>query len=494
MRKLVNSAQMREADKDAVENCHISSIQLMENASLAFSGIFRGLVPDKNEPLLILCGTGNNGGDGLAIARILQRSGYSEITILIVRSNPHESIDFSENLRHVRNLPITINDWDGDDLPVILENTLIDAMLGSGLNKPLQGDLLRLVNHINESEKYIIAVDVPTGMRGDGEISPGDTILKADEVICFQRPKLSFFVPESAPYMHRFHVVHIGLRETYIENLPSPYHELEQADIIRIYRKRTPFSHKGTYGKALVIAGGTGMAGAAMLCTKACIYSGAGLTTISLPETEEIIANIYLPEAMTIKRSAIASHWSDYTAIAVGPGLGTGTNILLSLLQLANKPLVVDADALNFLAENPQLMGALPEYSILTPHMKEFDRLFGPSTTWWDRIQLARERSKAYNFIIVLKNRYSFIFLPDGRVLINPTGNPAMASGGMGDVLTGIIVSFLAQGYTSEEAAILGCYLHGRAGDCLAAKGMAVIPASQLIAQLPFVLGEIELR
>ncbi len=492
MRKLISSAQMRGADIDTLHNCDMSSIQLMERASLAFSGIFCGLVPDKNEPILIVCGTGNNGGDGLAIARILQHAGYSEVNALIVRTNPHESIDFSTNLHQIRNSPIKIRDWKGDDLPVILESILVDAILGSGLNKPITGDLKRLINHINESNKHVIAVDIPTGMRGDGEILLGeDTILKADEVISFQRPKFSFLIPESAPYMKRFHVVNIGLRESYIEGLPSDYHEIEMSDISKIYRKRQAFSHKGIYGSALIIAGSTGTMGAAILCAKACVYTGAGLTTVSLPETTEAALNIRVPEAMSVSRSNIKNYWHKYSAVAVGPGLGEGKTILPTLLSLADKPLVLDADALNLLAENKHLIGTLPQNTILTPHMKEFDRLFGPSTCWWDRVQLAKERATAYNIIIVLKNRYTFIALPDGRILVNPTGNPGMASGGMGDALTGIIVSFLAQGYKAEEATTLGCYLHGRAGDLLAAKGMAVIPASKLIEQMPFLLGEI---
>lgn len=491
MLKVLNSEQMHRVDAATLKSLGISSHSLMERASLAFVNIFCGLVTDKDEPILILCGTGNNGGDGLAIARILQQSGYSHVSVLIFKSGKQESPDFSTNLRLLERTPIPITYWEGGGLPNISENIIIDALLGIGLNRPLEGNLLRLVSFVNQLERHVIAVDIPTGLRSEGMINSTDSILKAKDVITFQLPKLNFFFPESVKGLDQFFIADIGLDEEFIADLPSDYSLVDSSDISKIYKRRSSFSHKGTYGKALIIAGNTGTIGAALLCAEACLYAGAGLTTACIPEDSELALNIRHPEIMFIKEQDIESRWSEYTAVAVGPGLGERSKMINSLFSLESKLTLLDADALNVLSQNQKLQSKIPENAILTPHMKEFDRLFGDSGSWWERLQKARVKAQQYKIIIVLKNRYTFIVLSNGQVRINPTGNPAMASGGMGDALSGIIAAFLAQGYSSEEAAVLGCYVHGRAGDLLTAEGMAVIPASHLIKKIPFVLGKI---
>lgn len=491
MLKILNSEQMHRADATTLKKSGISSHSLMEQASLAFVSIFRGIMSNKDEPILILCGTGNNGGDGLAIARILQHSGYSHVSVLIFRSDRQESVDFLTNLQLLEKTPIPITNWKGGELPLISENIVIDALLGIGLNRPLEGDLLKLADFVNQLERHVIAVDIPTGMRSEGVIKNTDSIIKAKEVITFQLPKLNFFFPESVKGLDRFFIANIGLDEEFIADLPSDYSLVDVTDISGIYKRRASFSHKGTYGKALIIAGNTGTIGAALLCADACLLAGAGLTTACIPEESELALNIRHPEIMFVKEKDIEAQWGGYTAVGMGPGLGKRSELLSKLFSLESKPLLLDADALNFLSRNPKLQSEIPKNAILTPHMKEFDRLFGDSDSWWDRLQLARRKAKELQIILVLKNRYTFIAVPNGHVYINPTGNPAMASGGMGDALSGIITSFLAQGYSPEEAAILGCYVHGRAGDLLESEGMAVIPASHLIERIPFVLGEI---
>ena len=493
MRKLITAAQMREADADCLKANSFSSVSLMEKAAIAFMNVFCGLIPEKYRAILVLCGTGNNGGDGLAIARLLQCNGYSCIRVLIVRTGK-ESADFLHNLRRLRETPIEVAYWDGEDLEGIAEHVIIDAVLGSGINRPLSNKLLNLVEAINRSEKYLIAVDCPTGFQCDGELSINERVLVAEDVISFQRPKLNFFFPESAAFLKNFHVVDIGLREEFIEACSSDYYLLESSDISGIYRRRENFSHKGTFGHALIYAGSLGKAGAALLCAEACVYSGAGLTSVSIPKEDRLALHTRLPEAMflTIEEAWKADKREAFSAIAIGPGLGDSPLLIEQLLEETKVPLVIDADGLNYLACNQSLLRRLPKKTILTPHMKEFDRLFGKSDSWRSRLSLAVEKAKEYHIIIVLKNRYTFIILDDGRILINPTGNPAMASGGMGDVLTGIIVSFLAQGYTPKEACILSCYLHGKAGDSLAAAGRYVVSATQLIAKMPFIIGDIK--
>lgn len=493
MKTVITAAQTREADRHTIETAPITSIDLMENASLAFVTVFMQLYPDRNTHVLICCGTGNNGGDGLATARLLQERSYDAIAVWIARFSGRESDEFAANAARLYNTPIPITEFfPGDELPTIHQSVVIDALLGSGLNKPLAEDWLRMVEHINQADKPIVAVDIPTGLRADGVLPPSEQTIKAHHVISFQRPKLSFFFPESAKAIERFHVVDIGLDEAFIEKLPSDFKLIEPSDIRQVYRNRKPFSHKGTYGHALIIAGDTKTLGAALLACGACLYSGAGLTTACIPATGLTALNTRLPEVMYCTQDELPTMWDRFDAVGVGPGLGQRISLLEDSADHVDKPMVVDADALTFLSQNKELMDRLPKHSILTPHMKEFDRLFGVHDSWWERVQTARQQAIALQLIILLKNQYSFIALPDGNVLINPTGNPAMASGGMGDVLTGMLTAFLAQGYPPRSAAILACYLHGAAGDLLANdSGMAVVPAGQLIQAIPSTFGNL---
>lgn len=500
MHKVISVQQMRQVDADCIVAKNIFSIELMERAARAFTGVFCGLIPEKTQSILILCGTGNNGGDGLAIARLLQCSGYSSVRVLIFATGGKESSDFLINLQRLESTPVITSYFQAGDVPRISETILIDAILGSGVNRPLAGQLKQLVDELNHLQKHIVAVDCPTGFRCEGELNKEETVLKVSDVISFQRPKLNFFFPESVNYLERFHVVDIGLREEFIESLPSDFYLIGSRDVSNTYKKRKAFSHKGTYGHAFIWAGGEGKSGAALLCAEACIYSGAGLTSVHLPQNDRFALLSRLPEAM-FKSSLgeIANSkqhdLSRLSAVAIGPGLDDNglEDTIKAVIEAVHTPIVIDAEGVNYLAKSPDLLNKFRSSRvILTPHMKEFDRLFGESPSWWARVQLAIAKAKEYRITIVLKNQYTFIILSDGRVLINPTGNPAMASGGMGDALTGIIVSFLAQDYNPEDACILGCYLHGKAGDLLAANGNAVIPATHLIAQLPFVIGEIE--
>lgn len=488
MQKILHSGQILLADAATLQKQEITSHELMERGSEAFVSLFWELPFNSKTPICILCGTGNNGGDGLAIARLLDESSY-DVSVIIYRSGRKESPDFLANLALLEGAPIPIRDWSEGDLPLIQEAVVIDALLGIGLNKPLDGELLRLVDFVNSLDKYVVAVDVPTGMPMDGPFTGQEAILKATVVFTFQQPKLSFFFPESARVMQYFKVVDIRLDEAFIQALPSVYVMIEASDIAKSYRLRKDFSHKGTFGKALIIAGNTHTLGAALLCAEACLHAGAGLTTTCIPEESRMALNIRCPEVMFLGEEELEKRWGEFTVVGVGPGLGDRSNLLHKLLAFEQKPMVFDADALNYLALHPEELSALPEHAIITPHMKEFDRLFGASDHWWGRLQLAREKAQEYQLIIVLKNRYTFIVLPDGEVRINATGNPAMASGGMGDILTGIITAFLAQGYSSEEAAVLGVYVHGGAGDALASEGMAVVAASQVISRVPFVVG-----
>lgn len=265
-----------------------------------------------------------------------------------------------------------------------------------------------------------------------------------------------------------------------------------EADVRKLLKVRAPFSHKGTYGHALIIAGAPATMGAALLCSKACLYGGAGLTTASIPESGLISLNTVLPEVMYKDRRSLIQpgNLENYNSIAIGPGLQLDPADnkyylqLIDLLIQRKQPILADADALNLLSENMDYTDCLPEGSILTPHMKEFDRLFGVRENWWFRIQTAKEYALKNGIVIVLKNQFTFIIDQKGKAYINPTGGPAMSQGGMGDVLTGLIAAFLAQGYVAKDAAIAACYLHGLAGDDLA-KVSFNVTASEVAEQFP---------
>lgn len=298
---------------------------------------------------------------------------------------------------------------------------------------------------------------------------------------------LNTFLPDSDA-SSKLQVVDEGLVKLSAESESSPYKLIQEADIKTILKLRKPFSHKGTYGHALIIAGALKTMGAALLCAKGCLYGGSGLTTVSVPESGLNALNTVLPEAMYLGRSNLIKIKSlkKYNAFAIGPGLGKlfESVCIIEELVVLKVPVVVDADALNILSTREDLLTHLAKDSIYTPHLKEFDNLFGKHKSWWERLQTARVMAKKLGSVIVLKNQYTFIIDQQGDVMINPTGNPAMAQGGMGDVLTGLITAYVAQGYSAKAAAILGCYFHGKAGDELA-ESHYNITASQLAAQIP---------
>jgi ADP-dependent NAD(P)H-hydrate dehydratase / NAD(P)H-hydrate epimerase len=488
MRTLLTSAQMRNADQFTIANKPIASIDLMEKAARAFVQTFLRDEFDTNKSVAICCGKGNNGGDGLAIAHLLIANGYENIKVYIINFSKKQSDDFAINLQRIeetRCKKTIINQV--SDLKNLKADLIIDAILGSGLNKPLSGEYEQLVQVINKLNKKVYAVDVPTGFFAEGKLPKDYNGIKAYKTICFQRPKINFFFPESAMATEKYEVVDIDLDETFIQKQEADFYLVEESDIEKMLKPRKLFSHKGTYGHALIIAGNTNTMGAALLSSTACLHTGAGLTTACIPQSGLIALNTTLPEVMALPRDEYTriENPKKYQAIAIGPGLGTEAENekLLESLIIANQAMIIDADALNMLGERPDLIDKLAANTILTPHMKEFDRLFGEHDNWWDRVQKAIEQARQKKIVIVLKNQYTFICLPTGKVLINPTGNPAMAQGGMGDILTGIIGGFVAQQYSAADAAILACYIHGKAGDHLAHEHF-VVTASQVAIQV----------
>jgi hydroxyethylthiazole kinase-like uncharacterized protein yjeF len=499
MLPLLTSAQIHEADAYTIAHEPIASIVLMERASKAFVGWFVNHFPEKKQAISVYCGTGNNGGDGLAIARMLDDHQYKNLDVKIARFSDKATDDFNANLKRIRQTRVHLSELGkGEAMPEEFGEVIIDALLGSGLNKPLSGDYKRLVDYLNNLKRTVVAVDVPTGLFTDGEIPPDAVVLKANLVITFQAPKISFLLPESGPYIKCWEAVNIGIDEKFIQSLNSPYQAVEEKDIRKMLKPRHRFSNKGTYGHALIVAGQPETMGAALLCASACVYSGAGLTTACVPQSGLTALNSYMPEIMAVVRRDIEIpeiEWDKFNTMGIGPGLGKdeyALDLMIHILTHYKKPIVIDADALNLLSAHKELWGLVPENSILTPHMKEFDRLFGEHENWWQRIQTGIKKAKHHQLYILLKNDYTLIITPQGKVYFNTTSNPAMASGGMGDVLTGIITSLLAQHYSPEEACIIGAYIHGKAGDELALPNRAnvVLPA-QVAARLPFTMAKL---
>lgn len=499
MLPLLTAAQIREGDAYTIEHEPIASIDLMERASKAFVGWFINHFPDKKQAITVYCGTGNNGGDGLAIARMLFAHQYRALNIKIARFSEKATDDFNTNLKKAKDIPIPsseihpVESFDDENSSII-----IDALLGSGLNKPLEGDYQRLVNYLNGLHKTVVAVDVPTGFFADGEMPSDAIVLKADLVITFQQPKINFLLPESGPHIDDLEVVNIGIDENFLQSAGSPYQAVEEEDIRKMLRPRHRFSNKGTYGHALIVAGQAKTMGAALLCSAACAYAGSGLTTACVPQSGLTALNSYLPEIMAIVRDGNQLPeitWDTFSTMAIGPGLGkdeSALGLFTEILTNFDKPVVIDADALNLLATHKQLWAQLPENSILTPHMKEFDRLFGEHKSWWQRVQTGIQKAKELKLYILLKNDYTMVFSPQGKVYFNTTSNPAMASGGMGDVLTGVITALLAQKYTPEEACIIGAYIHGKAGDEMAMPNrMNVVLPGQLAARIPVTMAKL---
>jgi yjeF C-terminal region, hydroxyethylthiazole kinase-related/yjeF N-terminal region len=497
--KIPDIKTARLADAYTIENEPISSVDLMERAATQIYFWLMRNLKSKEVSIKIFCGMGNNGGDGLVLARLLATQDiYAQVFVLHVSDNfSHDCEVNYERLKEIPEVPM-YGIFSKDDFPKIDDNDIIvDALFGSGLNRPLEGVAAELVQHLNDNHAIRIAIDIASGLNGDSIGNSSNPIIHADYTLSMQFPKMAFLYPENEPFVGKWEVMDIKIHPDFIENLETS-NFYTTADVIKpLLHKRGKHSHKGTYGHALLITGSTGKTGAAMLASESCLRSGVGLLTTHLPKSAMLPLQVYLPEAMISpdKSDNCFSELPDlqpYNAIGAGPGLGkapeTATALKL-LIQNAKVPMVLDADALNIISENKTWLSFLPDRTIITPHPKEFERLFGKTDNSAQRIELQREMSVKHNIIIVLKGANTSITFPNGSCFFNSTGNPGMATAGSGDVLTGIILSLLAQRYTPEEAAIIGVFMHGRAGDKAAAeKGMEAMIAGDITKQLVFSL------
>lgn len=484
--KILTGDQIKEADRYTIENEPVSSIDLMERASNAIAQWIDNSI-DKNKSLLFLIGKGNNGGDGLAVARILYHAGYNCTVYLLF-----EKEQLSEEcLYNLNRLPTGINRI--EDIDNIGSNTLIiDALLGTGVKGELKEPLLSIIEKTNTLHNKVISIDLPSGMITEFGNS-GQKIIKADITLSLQFPKLSMLLPEAGEYCGEIKVLPIGLSKNYINNSSTSYHFTTKNLINNILLKRDKFGHKGRYGHALLICGSKGMGGAAVLSTGGALRSGCGLVTLHTPEGERFAVQANYPSAMLSLDeddyfSQPPSDLSRYTAIGIGCGLNQmpqTVNAFKQLLVSVNRPMVIDADALNIISNHYKLRHHIPENSILTPHLGELKRLVGDWEDEKHKLELIRRLASSLRSIIIVKGAHTMICLPDGNCYFNSTGNSGMAKGGSGDILTGYITGLLARGYSSAQASLIAVYNHGLAGDKAAAKhGMESMSSKDLIDEL----------
>ena len=491
--KIFSAAQIKKWDAYTIAHEPIKAIDLMERAAQACT---RWMMQhfSLHHPIQVFCGKGNNGGDGLAIARMLIQGQY-KVTVYIVESENKGSPEFNANLEKLHH-------WDSqlqyislnDHLPVIEERTvIIDALFGTGLNKPPEGVAANLISHINQYDVPIVSIDLPSGLFADYS-SKANNVVGATYTLSFQNNKLAFLLPENEPYCGEVYLLDIGLHPAFEKEEEAAFEMTETGFIKKIYKPRKKFSHKGTYGHAVLITGSHGMMGASVLSARACLRSGAGKLTCYIPECGYEIMQSSVPEAMCITSGedhlASVEEIAQFDAIGIGPGIGkypSHTALLKDLLQTVKTPLLIDADALNMIAADKTLMASIPPLAVLTPHHREFERLFGPVSNDFERLQLALERSKEYRIYIVLKGHNTFISTPEGKGFFNSTGNAGMATAGSGDVLSGCITALLAQGYPPLEASLLGTYLHGLAGDIAAQR---YSPEAMIAGDIVELMGE----
>ena len=492
--KILSAEQIREWDQYTIQHEPISSIELMERAAGECMGWFEENGFLKNR-FIIFCGKGNNGGDGLAIARMLSQKDCP-VSVYILEFGHLGTSDFQINLERLHQYAgVGIKYIQTEEqFPSFDEKEIIvDALFGSGLNRPLEGVTAKLVEHINNSGCKIISIDVPSGLPVDHP-AKGSAVIRADHTLTFQISKLTFLLPENASFAGEVHILDIGLHPDFYHSVETNYELIDREIISALYKPRNRFAHKGNFGHALIIAGSYGKMGAAALCTRSCLRSGAGLTTAHIPKCGFEIMQTSAPEAMVITDfnssilTKIGEDLQKFDSIGMGPGIGTASETKKFLHEIFNdykNPIVLDADALNIISSDKELLKRVPANSIITPHPKEFERLFGKSENNFDRLELSRQKAKELNLVIVLKGHHTIIATPGGKVYFNSTGNAGMAKGGSGDVLTGILTALVGQYHDTVESAILGVYLHGLAGDLAAEKfSMEAMIAGDIVESL----------
>ncbi len=491
--KIFSAQQMRMADEATITGEKITSLELMERAATQIFALIHSKLQGSSIPIHVFCGIGNNGGDGLVVSRLLVEYGYN-VKTYIVNFSDNRSKDFLSNYDRLKEIakewPIQLKSE--DDFPEIhVQDMVVDAIFGIGLNRPLVPWVVGLIKHINAARCFTLSIDLPSGLYADKAPDDPKGVIFADVTVTFQLPKLVFFLPQTGSYTRDLEIVDIGLDRNFLQQQNGIGQLISKNDIIPLYRSRHKYSHKGTYGHCLIVGGSYGKIGSVVLATKAALRTGAGLATAYVPECGYEILQSAVPEAMVITDDddELAEISLDFVPSAVGIGIGLGTHektikTFGEFLKANTSPLVIDADGINILAKKPEFLEDIPENVILTPHPKELERLIGKWKDDFDKIKKTKTFSSQYNCIVVIKGANSIVIYKD-QMYVNNTGNPGMATAGSGDVLTGILTGLLSQGYDPLKAAIFGVYLHGSAGDIAAHNtGFEAVMASDIIAKI----------
>lgn len=472
--KILSAAQLKEADKVTIEKQGITSEELMERAATRVFNEIHARMKDAGVPVKIFCGIGNNGGDGLVVARLLKEHSY-EVEVFVVAYSEHRSKDFQANYEKLKKLsseePVVIKGE--EDFPQLRPHDfVVDAIFGIGLNRPLEGWIAGLVRHINASEAFVLAIDMPSGLFSDKIPSENDAVLQADYTLSFQTPKLVFFLPQTMDYAGEVQILDIGLDKDFLYDLQAEIFLIGKEEALQYYKPRKKNTHKGNYGHTLVVGGSYGKIGSIALSSTAVLKTGAGLCTIFAPRCGYSILQSVLPEAMVITdedENKLTNIKTDLDADVICFGMGIGKDeatktAFEELLKKTKKPMLIDADGLNVLSENREMLSLIPKNSVLTPHPKELERLIGKWEDDFDKIDNVREFCDKYEIVLVLKGAHTFTFA-EGKIYVNTSGNPGMATAGSGDVLSGVIAGLMSQKYSPAEAAVLGVYLHGSSAD-----------------------------
>lgn len=490
--KILSASQLHEADSITLVKQGIDSAELMERAATKVFDWLHKKLQSRPSIIHIFCGIGNNGGDGLVVGRLLIESGYN-VKVYVVDYSEKRSKDFLINYDRLEKMTNSILIRNEDDFPEIrAEDVIVDAIFGIGLNRSPEGWVKKMIQYLNASEAFRLAIDIPSGLFANIPVSDMEAVFKADVTLTFQAPKLSFFLPETAPFVSDFEVLNIGLDSKYIHN-STPLAQIVQKSLVqKLYLPREKFGHKGTYGHGLIVAGSYGKIGAAVLSTRATLKAGAGMVTAFIPKCGYQIMQTAVPEAMVGTdegENCIEKISIDFNPAAVGVGMGIGKNILTAralgqLFQNYSCPFVIDADALNLISDDADLMKMVPINSILTPHPGELKRLIGSWNDDYDKLEKTKSFSQKQEVVVVIKGAFTTIVFGD-KLFINSTGNPGMGTAGSGDVLSGILTGLLCQGYDPISASIFGVYIHGRAGDIASHQfGYEALIASHIIENI----------
>lgn len=490
MLSIIPGERVSELDKAFISYEGITSLDLMERAAVSFCDWFFAYFPKNENAIFIFCGPGNNGGDGLAIARIISKT-TDKVHVVYFEDSENCSNDYQSNFAKLPNNinKIPVNDF---AFKISKDDFVIDGIFGVGINRPLEGIFKESIEKLNRLEGIKISIDIPSGIPSDAVLK--GTCFKAEYTVTFQFPKLALLFPEHAAFVGDMQIADIGIPDDFLKSFSHQKFFIRKSDIPSLHKKFHNFSHKGDYGRVIIIGGSVGKVGAVLMASKSALRTGSGLVHAHIPKEELLVLQIAVPEVMVFDSQEV-QEYKQFDAMGIGPGWGMNVDISYyrELLSNYDKPVIIDADGINLISKNPDLLKLIPKESILTPHIKEFERLVGICENQEERLKKAKDLAKKHNIFIVLKGAFTCISCPDGNQYFNSSGNKYMATAGSGDVLTGMITSYLGQGYKPFNAAICGVFHHGLAGELASKDKRRGLIASDIIDYIPSTYVQLDL-